>query len=238
MGTNWVGGVQGFKGQMDALRSVFAGFAGIDADYPFSVSQSNSVMPGSDHYAFHQVGAPGFFWLQKGKAVYNRTHHTQHDTYDAAIEPYQKHSATVIALAALATANYQTLIPRPGRDAGIGHGAPSIDMIGLKLEGDNMVVKSIEKEGMGVQLGLKLEPGDKLLRFEGKELAGGEQGLMSMLFVWAMSGAPKGKLVFERQGKEVELVVANPLAGGGGEPAKPPEPKQDAPPAESVKKKV
>ena len=66
---------------------------------------------------------PGFFWRQAGKADYQHTHHTQFDTFDAAIPEYQKHSSLVMALGAYGIANLDHLLSReklraPGGDGG------------------------------------------------------------------------------------------------------------------------
>ena len=70
---------------------------------PFTVSVATGGLGGggSDHASFIRAGVPGFSWRQSGTAVYGRTWHSQWDTYDAAIEDYQKHSSVVIAMGAL-----------------------------------------------------------------------------------------------------------------------------------------
>ena len=67
---------------------------------------------GSDHASFLAANVPGFFWRQAGKARYQRTHHTQFDTFDAAIPEYQKHSSLVVAVGAYGIANLDHLLSR------------------------------------------------------------------------------------------------------------------------------
>jgi hypothetical protein len=66
----------------------------------------------SDHAPFLNAGTPAFMWLQKGKTPVPYYPHTQKDTYDQVIPEYQAHSAAVIALAALGTANLDHLLSR------------------------------------------------------------------------------------------------------------------------------
>ena len=69
---------------------------------------------GSDHVPFIRAGVPGFFWMQRGRAVYRTTHHTQYDTFESIVSEYQEHSSIVIAVGALGTANLDHLLPRDG----------------------------------------------------------------------------------------------------------------------------
>lgn len=207
-GTGTVIGLQGFPQQLPLLQKAFAGFATIDERFPFEVGEATGVMPGSDHFSFHQIGAPGFFWLQDPAVNYTHTHHTQHDTYDSARQDMQKQTATVVALGALAIANLDDLLPRPPKGAGISMTMP-ISIVGIRLSRD-MEVTKVQKNSHGERLGLR--KGDKLLRFNGRKMRGGEQGFMRQMVAWAMSGAATGKLVLIRDGKEIELTVPNPMA--------------------------
>lgn len=54
----------------------------------------------SDHASFNQVGVPGFFWDETGRADYGFGWHTQNDTYELGIEEYLKQSATTAAVTA------------------------------------------------------------------------------------------------------------------------------------------
>ncbi|MFQ5506328.1 MAG: M20/M25/M40 family metallo-hydrolase, partial [Planctomycetota bacterium] len=214
MGTNYVSGINAYEAQRPYIDEAFAGFETIDPDYGFSVKTKKGEMPGSDHFSFHQAGAPGFFWRQSGKAVYRYTHHTQFDTYEQAIEAYQSHSATVIALAALSIANLPELLPRPPKGAGLGGFQISPSRFGLHLEKDSLVVKGIDK-GSRLEI-LKLEPRDKLLAFNGTKFKDSAH-MMQLMFNWAMSGKSKGKLRVERAGKEIDLEIENPMGGADDE---------------------
>ena len=70
---------------------------------------------GSDHASFLAAGVPGLNWTLKGRSDYFfHTWHSQWDTIDVAIPEYQRHTSTVIALAALGTANLPELLDRSG----------------------------------------------------------------------------------------------------------------------------
>jgi hypothetical protein len=66
----------------------------------------------SDHAPFLAAGVPAFSWTQRGKIPHPYYPHTQKDTFDQVVPRYQEHSATVIALAALRTANLDHLLSR------------------------------------------------------------------------------------------------------------------------------
>ncbi len=208
MGTGVVIGAQGFKKQLPYLRRAFADFDKVDANFPFELSEATGVMPGSDHFSFFQLGAPGIMWLQTPAVNYTRTHHTQFDTFDAAKEDHQKQTATIVALGALGIANLDVLLPRPPKDAKANISMP-ISLVGIRL-GKSMLVTKVTKGGRGEQMGLRVN--DKLRSFNGKKLVGGEAGFMRAMVSWAMSGKPKGKMVLERNGKKVEFSIPNPMA--------------------------
>jgi len=118
MGTNYLSGVRVFANQRPFVEQAFAGVGEIDRKFPFHVHTTRSVTPGSDNYSFHLAGVPAFFWSQSGRAVYQRTWHTQNDTYDAVIPEYQAQSSTVVALGTLGVANLDELLPRSPRGNG------------------------------------------------------------------------------------------------------------------------
>lgn len=57
---------------------------------------------------------PAFLLEQAGRADYARTHHTELDTYDAVIPEYLRHNAVALAIAALALADLERMLPREG----------------------------------------------------------------------------------------------------------------------------
>ena len=68
----------------------------------------------SDHASFNQVGVPGFFWDEVGRADYGYGWHTQHDKIGLAIPEYLAQSSTCVAVTAYNLACAPTLLPREG----------------------------------------------------------------------------------------------------------------------------
>jgi carboxypeptidase Q len=72
-----------------------------------------TIMAGSsDHAPFRAAGVPALMWKQKGKNPVPYYLHTQKDTYENVVPSYLEHSAAVIALAALGTANLDHMLSR------------------------------------------------------------------------------------------------------------------------------
>lgn len=67
---------------------------------------------GTDHLSFDAVGLPGFQFIQDEIEYDNRTHHTNMDVYDKAIEADLKQNAVMTAAFAWMAANRQGLILR------------------------------------------------------------------------------------------------------------------------------
>lgn len=115
-GTNYVSGITCTAAMRPDFESIFADVMKLDERTPFEISTIETMRPrgGSDHVSFIQAGVPGFFWNQSGRATYRTTHHTQYDTFETVVPEYQKHSALVIAVGALGTANLDHLLSREG----------------------------------------------------------------------------------------------------------------------------
>ena len=115
-GTNYVSGITCTESMRPDFESIFAQVMELDDRTPFEISTTQTMRPrgGSDHVSFIQAGVPGFFWNQSGRATYRTTHHTQYDTFETVVPEYQKHSARVIAVGALGTANLDHLLSREG----------------------------------------------------------------------------------------------------------------------------
>jgi membrane-associated protease RseP (regulator of RpoE activity) len=161
---------------------------------------------GSDHDSFLARGVPGFFWNQAGRANYTRTHHTQHDTYDAAIPEYQRHSAMVIALGALGIANLDSMLPRSKDMTQPPNIATNRRRLGVSLGGDgesDLTIDSIREGSRAEKSGFK--PGDRIVKVDGAPVkdAGELSGALN-------TGAPKKSIVVIRGGKEQELTVEFP----------------------------
>ena len=115
-GTIYVAGIRGTKAMIPDFETVFASVRKMNPSSPFDIAEIPTIPArgGSDHVPFIRAGVPGFFWMQRGRAVYRTTHHTQYDTYESIVSEYQEHSSIVIAVGALGTANLDHLLPRDG----------------------------------------------------------------------------------------------------------------------------
>ena len=112
-GTNYLAGIGATEAILSDFEQVFAPVKDLDPQYPFELRKVAGLTGGgSDHASFLTANVPGFFWRQSGKARYQHTHHTQFDTFDAAVPEYQRHSSLVVALAAYGIANLDHLLSR------------------------------------------------------------------------------------------------------------------------------
>ncbi len=209
-GTNYCAGLQATPSQLPILQKALAGLDQVDPAYEFSVSPLRFFVGGSDHASFIPAKVPGFFWLQKGKANYTHTHHTQFDTYDSAIDAYQRQSATVIALSALAIANLGKLLPRTSR-AEIakltgGRGGRRGFRLGVQLK-EGMFVVAVVKGSLAEASGIK--KGDQILRV-GKRKIESTRDLIRGIFRAFQRGLKKIPLFVLRQGKEKQLELKMP----------------------------
>jgi hypothetical protein len=194
-GTNYLSGIGATEAIVSDFEQVFAPIKELDKKYPFEVRKVPGLFGGgSDHASFLAANVPGFFWRQAGSARYQRTHHTQYDTFDAAIPEYQKHSSLVVALAACRIANLDHLLSReklraPGSTA-------NRRMLGVQL--DEMTVVEVEDDSAGQKGGMK--EGDEILKVDGTKVA----DRMELGRALRAGGAKKVVTVL-RAGKEVNL---------------------------------
>jgi hypothetical protein len=207
-GTNYLSGIGVTKAMRGQIEEALSPLTGLNEEFPFAIREVNGLRGGgSDHASFLAAGVPGFFWGQAGKASYPRTHHTQYDTYDAAIPEYQKHSSIVVALAALGIADLPELLNREGltppRGALGNIFGGNRRLLGVQL--DDLTVQEVVEGSPAEAAGVK--PGDILMRLDGKDL--GDRDTLSE----ALQGGPSTKkLIVRRDGSEVELTVKFPDA--------------------------
>ncbi|MGO9463817.1 MAG: M20/M25/M40 family metallo-hydrolase [Isosphaeraceae bacterium] len=194
-GTNYLSGIGATDAIVSDFEQVFTPIKKLDAKYPFEVRKVPGLFGGgSDHASFLEANVPGFFWRQAGDARYQRTHHTQYDTFDAAIPDYQKHSSLVIALAAYGIANLDHLLSReklrvPGSMA-------NRRTLGVQL--DEMTVVEVEADSAGQKGGMK--EGDEILKIDATKVADRMELGRAL-----RAGGPKKVVTVRRGGKEVEL---------------------------------
>ena len=213
-GTNYLAGISGTEAMQADFRAVFGPAQDLDPAMPFAIGKTPGLRAagGSDHVPFIAAGVPGFFWQQKGTAVYRHTHHTQFDTYDAAIPAYQRHSAVVAAIGAVGIANLDHLLSRekllapPGRGpgGGGGGGAGGRRTMGAALD-DNKVVE-VTGDGAAEKAGIKA--GDLII-----EVAGRAVGTADEIGEALQAGGPEVAVTLVREGKPVEVKLAFPAPG-------------------------
>ena len=165
-GTNYLSGIGATEAIMSDFEQVFAPIKDLDPQYPFELRKVPGLTGGgSDHASFLTANVPGFFWRQSGRRRYQHTHHTQFDTFDAAIPEYQRHSSLVVALAAYGIANLDHLLSReklrtPGSMA-------NRRMLGVQL--DELTVVEVEDDSVAQKGGIKA--GDEIAKIDGTKLA-------------------------------------------------------------------
>ena len=180
-GTNWAQSLTVTEKMKEQLDPVFAQVNRLltapDEDWEgpvFALRGTKSIgggRGGSDHASFLAAQVPGLGWGLKGRSDYfQHTWHTQWDTFDVAIEEYQRHTATVIAMAALGTANLDELLDRENiRTRRSGRGQSSaFASAWFEGEMEGFTFKSVKKDGRAARMGVKA--GDKLTKVGGKEV--------------------------------------------------------------------
>lgn len=124
-GTGYQAGVQAANVQVELLAAASAPinnvfFSRFDKKFlNVDIKNTGETMKshgGSDHASFNQVGVPGFFWEEGGRAEYGFGWHTQNDKMNLAIEEYLIQSATNSAVVAYRLGCAPTLLPRAKAD--------------------------------------------------------------------------------------------------------------------------
>ncbi|MHB1557821.1 MAG: M28 family metallopeptidase, partial [Isosphaeraceae bacterium] len=195
-GTNYLSGIGGTEAMLKDLEKVFEPVEGLDPKYPFEVRKVSGLRGGgSDHASFLAADVPGFFWGQRGgRANYTHTHHTQFDTYDAAIPEYQVHSSLVVALGAYGLAELDHLLAREKlKDPRAGSGRRA-----LGVQFDEMSVIEVEDDGVGHRGGMK--EGDMILKVDGNPV--GDRFEMATRL---QAGGPKKVVTVYRDEKTIDL---------------------------------
>ena len=108
-GTGRIRGVylQGNEGVAPIFRAWLKPFHDLDAS---TITLSNTG--GTDHQAFDGVGLPGFQFIQDTVSYGPRTHHSNMDNWDHAIEADMKQAATIAASFAWHTSQRDEMLPR------------------------------------------------------------------------------------------------------------------------------
>lgn len=171
-GTNYVSGISATAAMQPIFEQIFEPLTAMQGELKFKLSPVKSLPMGigSDHDTYVQLGVPGFFWNQAGRANYTRTHHTQHDNFDAAIAEYQSHTATVVAIGALAVANLPEMLPRDGLRSATEFTRGPRRSLGVQFaeESDTLAVASVMEDSPAAKAGIKA--GDTIQTVNGKEV--------------------------------------------------------------------
>jgi hypothetical protein len=190
-GTNYLGGIAVTPEMLSMAKQIFEPITKLSAEHPFYIVLTDALSTGgSDHTPFINAGAPGFFWIQEGRADYNHAHHTQYDTLDAAIPEYQRHSAMVAAIAAYNLANADGMLNREN--------SSPLPRRSLDVEFDGRKISKVEK-GVGKSGGLK--KGDEIVGLKGVDTSGSRWRMWMAM----QRGEPKKTVLVKRGGKQVEL---------------------------------
>jgi hypothetical protein len=194
-GTNYLSGIGATEAILSDFEQVFTPINDLDPNYPFAMRKIAGLFGGgSDHASFLDVNVPGFFWRQAGRARYQRTHHTQYDTFDAAIPEYQRHSSLVVALAAYGIANLDHLLSRDKLRAPGGR-----RKLGVQL--DEMTVTDVGDDTAAQKGGVK--EGDEIIKLDGAKVS--DRTELTRLL---RAGGPKKVFTVIRDGKEVDLTLS------------------------------
>ena len=120
-GTNYEGGIPAADFMVDYLAAATAAVNGRFYSETDGDSLDVNIRPtgnkiathgGSDHASFNQVGIPGFFWDEEGRADYYYGWHTQNDDLDLAIPEYLVQSSACMAITAYNLACAPELLAR------------------------------------------------------------------------------------------------------------------------------
>ncbi len=190
-GTNYLAGLETTPEMRPALEAVCAPLFDLDLQMPFRLREVEGLSPAmsSDQAAFVQRGVPGFFWIQEGRTDYNHIHHTQHDLFETAVPEYQRHSALVVALVALGTADLEELLDRTNMEP-----LPPRRM-GVDLEGTRLT--AVLASGPAKRAGWQV--GDEIVSIDGTQVATRAQIVERL-----QQGGPHKRFVLRRGADTIE----------------------------------
>ena len=194
-GTNYLSGLAATPEMMPALREACAALFELEAGMPFELREVEALSGGggSDHASFVRAGVPGFFWMQSGRSDYNRHHHTQYDTFEAAIPAYQRHSAVVAAVTAVGLADQDEPLDRTFMEP--------IEPRRLGVRLDGATVARVMEEGKAAEAGW--QDGDVIVAVDGQELGDDRRALMRQV----QEGGPRFVFTLRRGEETIESVL-------------------------------
>lgn len=123
-GSDHISGIRATDVMMEDLEDVLARIRTLNPELPFTIQRLESLDQmrvlccgtggSSDYGPFLEAGVPALQWIQSGKTPVPFLGHTERDIYENVNPVHQKHSAVVIALAALGIADLDHKISRKG----------------------------------------------------------------------------------------------------------------------------
>lgn len=194
-GTNYLKGIAATEAMLEDFEHVFAPIQQLDPERPFEIRQVPGLRPGpSDHAPFVEAGVPAFHWDQSNKG-YRRLHHTQHDTLEEVNHDDQRHSALVVALAAVRFADLDHLVDRSYMRE------PDARRMGVFLGGEaGTELERVVDGGRAAEAGWKT--GDRILTIDGVAITARDEVVAEL-----QKGGPKKVVVLEREGEQVETTL-------------------------------
>jgi carboxypeptidase Q len=194
-GTNHLRGIVATDAMLEDFEAVFEPIGRLDPARPFEVRRVPGLRPGpSDHAPFVEAGVPAFHWDQSEEG-YRRLHHTQHDTLAEVDHDDQRHSALVVALAAVRFAELDHLVDRSFLRE------PDPRRMGVYLGGESGTVVERVSPG-GLAAGAGWQAGDRVLAVDGAPV-GSRDGLVAAI----QGGGPRKVVLLRRGEEEVESVL-------------------------------
>jgi hypothetical protein len=217
-GTNWAHSLGVTDAQRPDLELAFGELKSLpspDPDHDGPVFVLNTARiggggGGSDHASFLSAGVPAWSWSLRGRSDYfNYTWHTQWDTYDVAIPEYMRHTSTVVAIAALGTANLPNLLSREGVERARGTDLQPVleGALGVELEG--LKCKTVKPDGPAAKAGIKA--GDVFASAEGEKL----EDLVGLQRALRTGGEEGARITLRRADAEVSVIVKAQLPARG-----------------------
>ena len=191
-GTNYLRGIEATAAMVDDFERVFAPVQKLDADRPFEIREVPGLRPGpSDHSPFVTAGVPGFHWDQSNEG-YRRLHHTQHDTLEEVNAEDQRHSALVVAIAAVGFANLDHRVDRSFMRE------PEPRRMGVYLGGeDGRLLERVMSDSLAAKAGWK--DGDEIVSIDDVVIEGRRQLIAAL-----QDGGPKKRVVLKRGEETIE----------------------------------
>lgn len=194
-GTNFLRGIAATDAMLEDFEAVFAPIRRLDPERPFEVRRVPGLRPGpSDHAPFVEAGVPAFHWDQSEEG-YRRLHHTQHDTLAEVDHDDQRHSALVVALAAVRFAELDHLVDRSFMRE------PEPRRMGVFLGGESgTVVERVSAGSLAAEAGW--QAGDRVLAVDGEEVSS-RDGLVAAV----QAGGARKTVLLRRGEEELESVL-------------------------------